>query len=77
MWLPSGLLLHVVTDFEGDDGIWEVRRSNGSLVRRYRADVGYRPLAYAGDGILLAMHLDPASREQTLVGLRLPREILE
>lgn len=75
--LPSGMLLHVVTNQEGNEGIWETRRPDGTLVARYHAERGYRPLAYAGSGIFLAMHLDPQSREQVLVGLRVPVGILQ
>lgn len=75
--LPSGHLLHVVTDQEGDRGIWEIRSANGEQLRRFSVGRGYRPLAATDEGIVLAMHLDPETREQVLVGLRLPPEFRE
>lgn len=75
--LPSGNLLHVVTDQEADRGVWEVRSASGEQLRRFSVDRGYRPLATTAEGIVLAMHLDPETREQVLVGLRLPPEVQE
>lgn len=74
--LPSGNLLHVVADQEGDRGVWEIRSGDGILLRRFEVQAGYRPLAYAKNGMLLAMRLDPLTRDQSLVGVRLSWDVI-
>lgn len=70
--LSSERVLHAVTNFGADQTTWEVRNwDDGSLVTRFVTDRAYRPLVHAGDGVVLAMHRDPQSKRQSLVGLRL------